>query len=442
MMRVIDMAGVQAVSGRPPLGKDDASEAKNAFGDLLDRETSPGKARGKTMTQDMPDEATSRSKDDAGAENNEMFPPAASPRPDAERSDRGLPGQAAGEASNADAGTASRSDADDREMRLRPAGRARIDWLALRMPKGEDASAAEPDEPRAGNVVPVPPADDASVTISQNVTEELPDARLAASGPRRDERSIDERERPSIRTEASRGNVDVPARMSTPDGSASAGDAADPGLRDIVSRSKSAAPSARQPFASASGEQAPDPSARPVATLSVQTVPAFAASLQSQSQTVVGALRDEVPELARPAPTTVGQPQTAEPMRVLKIQLHPLELGVVTARLSLQGGEMSVELQTETREAASRLSVDSNEIAKALRGLGIEIDRVTVTQQPSGNMQPQGQQTGSERSGERFANEGDAGGRQNGQRSANNGAGGFEGERNAGDSQSSRGVYI
>ncbi|MDF1601666.1 flagellar hook-length control protein FliK [Mesorhizobium sp. YIM 152430] len=447
-MRAIDMAGVQAAPGRPPLGKEDASEAKNAFGDFLDRDASSGRANGAAM-RDMAGEAALRSAHPAEEKVEEFIPMAASNRLNPERSGRNSSDEAGREVSNAAARPASGSDAAGHDdMRIQPAGRARIDWLALTMPKGEDAPAAEPAEPTVEDAEPAPPADDALPTASQKVAEAVPDARLAASGLRRDERAMDDRERPSIRTEASRGSAaDAPPRLSMSQTPANSTETAaptprDPAARDAAARSTNAPLPARQPFASTSAEQAPDMSARPVATLSVQTVPAFAAGLQGPSQTVLGAIRDEVPELARPAAAIAGQPRTAEPMRVLKIQLHPLELGVVTARLSLQGGEMRVELQTETREAASRLAVDSNEIAKALRGLGIEIDRVTVTQQPSGNMQPHGQQAGSERSGERFANEGDAGGRQSGQRGADNGAGGFEGERNAGDSQGSRGVYI
>lgn len=439
-MRVIEMAGVPAAPGRPPLGKD-ASEVKNAFGGFLDRDEGSGKA-GRSAMRDMADETVLRSAHTAGEKVEELFPTAASTRLTPERSEAGR------DVSSADTGPVPGSDAADHDMRFQPAGRARIDWLALRMPKGEDAPAAKSAEPTVENVDFAPPAEDASLNAPQKMAGTLPDARLAASGLRRDERVPEDRQRPSIRAGASRSNAaDAPARLSTP---VNFTETATPTPRDAaareVARSATASLALRQPFASASGEQAPDTSARPVATLSVQTVPAFAAGLQGPSQTVLGTIREEVPELARPAASTIaGQPSTAEPMRILKIQLHPLELGVVTARLSLQGGEMSVELQTETREAASKLAMDSNEIAKALRGLGIEIDRVTVTQSTSNQTQSQGQQnqqSAFERSGERFGSESGESDRQNGQRGANNGAGGFEGERNAGVSQSSRGVYI
>ncbi len=151
------------------------------------------------------------------------------------------------------------------------------------------------------------------------------------------------------------------------------------------------------------------PGARLVTAVSSQTVPAPALVLQGPAQTVVASLGEEVREIARPAAVQNGQPQTSEPMRILKIQLHPLELGTVTARLSLQGGGMTVELQAETREAASKLATDSTEIAKALRGLGIEIDRVTVTQAPSNQTQTQDQSASPNRGHERFDSEGTSG---------------------------------
>jgi hypothetical protein len=64
----------------------------------------------------------------------------------------------------------------------------------------------------------------------------------------------------------------------------------------------------------------------------------------------------------------------------LKIQLHPAELGTVTATLRFAGEQLSIELKVENQQAYSRLSSDSDTIVNALRDLGYEIDRVTVLQ--------------------------------------------------------------
>ncbi|WP_246675299.1 flagellar hook-length control protein FliK [Mesorhizobium sp. B2-3-4] len=70
----------------------------------------------------------------------------------------------------------------------------------------------------------------------------------------------------------------------------------------------------------------------------------------------------------------------AVPTHVLKIELHPAELGVVTAHLRLSGEQLSIELKPETHDAYRRLSSDSEAIVKSLRGLGFEVDKVTILQ--------------------------------------------------------------
>ncbi len=64
----------------------------------------------------------------------------------------------------------------------------------------------------------------------------------------------------------------------------------------------------------------------------------------------------------------------------LKIQLHPAELGMVTATLRFAGERLSIELQVENHEAYRRLSSDSEAIVASLRDRGYDIDRVTVLQ--------------------------------------------------------------
>jgi chemotaxis protein MotD len=64
----------------------------------------------------------------------------------------------------------------------------------------------------------------------------------------------------------------------------------------------------------------------------------------------------------------------------LKVQLHPAELGIVTASLRFAGEQLTVELQVESVEAHQRLSADSDTIVKSLRALGLEVDRVTIQQ--------------------------------------------------------------
>lgn len=438
-MRLVDMPAMQPPSARTMPGREETSDARGAFGDFLDRDAPFKRTDAKIASKEKPDDTVLPDADEAEPAIDGLFAAATSTGSEDGKDGRPEFGDRKSTATSA-----------DQETRLRPPGRAHIDWLALRMPRGDDAPVTDGTALDIENAVPAPAPIDASepsATTSPESAEAIPDARLAAAAARRDERLIDDRQRPSMRSEPVRASTGDAARTQTPSADAKPVEPSprEATARDVTVKSTSE-PLVAQPRSATMPEaHAGDRSARPVATLSVQTIPAFAASLQGPSQAVLGSIRDEVPELARSAATAAGQPQTAEPMRVLKIQLHPLELGVVTAKLSLQGGEMRVELQAETREATSKLAADSNEIAKALRGLGIEIDRVTVTQQPSAQMQSQGQQGQQgafERGGERFAHEGGESGRQNGQRGAGNGTGSFEGERNAGESQGSRGVYI
>jgi chemotaxis protein MotD len=71
---------------------------------------------------------------------------------------------------------------------------------------------------------------------------------------------------------------------------------------------------------------------------------------------------------------------SAQPMRELKIQLHPLDLGVVTAHLRTVGEKLSVELKVDNHQAYDRLNADSDAIIKSLRSLGFDIDSVSIQQ--------------------------------------------------------------
>jgi chemotaxis protein MotD len=70
----------------------------------------------------------------------------------------------------------------------------------------------------------------------------------------------------------------------------------------------------------------------------------------------------------------------AAPAHLLKIELHPAELGSVAASLRLSGEQLSVELKPESHEAYRRLSADADEIRKSLDRLGLSVDTVTVLQ--------------------------------------------------------------
>ncbi|MBX3579376.1 MAG: flagellar hook-length control protein FliK [Rhizobiaceae bacterium] len=67
-------------------------------------------------------------------------------------------------------------------------------------------------------------------------------------------------------------------------------------------------------------------------------------------------------------------------VQTLKVQLNPVELGMVTAQMRFEGEQLSVELQVDNPEAYQRLAVDKETIARSLRALGFEVDQVSVQQ--------------------------------------------------------------
>jgi chemotaxis protein MotD len=133
-----------------------------------------------------------------------------------------------------------------------------------------------------------------------------------------------------------------------------------------------------------------------VTIVSTQVAPAPAAPVAAPSPTgaalVVsldtdGTLKSYATETASALPAG-----DAKPVTTLKLQLHPAELGNVTVQISGSGDEIAIEVQVENSEARHRLSSDSDAIVKSLRGLGYEVERITVQQiAPSANA---GQQQG------------------------------------------------
>lgn len=114
-----------------------------------------------------------------------------------------------------------------------------------------------------------------------------------------------------------------------------------------------------------------------------QSFPAPAQNPMSQTASaLVDALASDGLRQALSTPSTTSQmaSSVAVPTHVLKIELHPAELGVVTASMRLAGEQLSIELKPETHEAYRRLTTDSEAIVKSLRGLGFDVDKVTILQ--------------------------------------------------------------
>lgn len=85
-----------------------------------------------------------------------------------------------------------------------------------------------------------------------------------------------------------------------------------------------------------------------------------------------------VPTVHRAAAANAHAAQAAPSVQTLKIQLQPVELGVVTANLRMAGEQLSVEIEVESIEAYNRLSGETDAIARALRSHGIAVEEVVI----------------------------------------------------------------
>lgn len=333
---------------------------------------------------------------------------------------------------------------------LRMADRLSIDWLSLRMPGRDDAANAEKID-AAEQVASVDGAHAMPSPVASNATEEVDgdgmsaDRQAAAMQTKGGERTNDEKQQRTVtgtearsidgaRTPTTRDPAQNSATVQTIEPQAASAEPADD--RRATTRMQAALERLDERVDTGAPRLQ-------IGSASVQTIPAPSVELQTPARTVLAALSEHAPEMARPVAAATMQQQTTEPMRILRIQLHPLELGVVTAKLSSQGGTMAVELQTETRDAAARLAADSNDIVKSLRGLGIEVDRVTVTQSSSSTTPQTDQQAGNSDRGERFADEaaGRESAREHGKGSAGGGSG-LNGENDVQPVPNQRGVFI
>jgi len=141
-------------------------------------------------------------------------------------------------------------------------------------------------------------------------------------------------------------------------------------------------PDATPPADKALAAVADKPSSTPVTVTAAQSFPAPAPVSQTITA-LAGAIASDggvAPALAASAGLAQPGQAVAAATHLLKIELHPAELGVVTANLRLSGGQLSIELKPENQEAHRRLSADSEALAKSLQGLGFAVDKITVLQ--------------------------------------------------------------
>jgi chemotaxis protein MotD len=85
---------------------------------------------------------------------------------------------------------------------------------------------------------------------------------------------------------------------------------------------------------------------------------------------------------------------TGKVVNMLKIQLHPADLGEVTATMRLSGDQLSVDLKVQTGDAYRQLHADQSHMIDALRAQGYQVDNITVTLSSSADQHDSGRQSG------------------------------------------------
>ncbi|WP_445502343.1 flagellar hook-length control protein FliK [Microvirga sp. G4-2] len=105
-------------------------------------------------------------------------------------------------------------------------------------------------------------------------------------------------------------------------------------------------------------------------------------------QRLASSVRDEVRSMVNEAAEHAATSDRTFPMlsikasdgalRILNLQLHPADLGVVTVKMRLAGDSLEMELHTEREETAQLLRHDSEKLSALLRGSGYRPDAITI----------------------------------------------------------------
>jgi flagellar hook-length control protein FliK len=81
-------------------------------------------------------------------------------------------------------------------------------------------------------------------------------------------------------------------------------------------------------------------------------------------------------------------------MEVLKLKLHPAELGQMEVAIRKKASAVSIQIRVDNIDAVTSLSADLGAIQAGLKSLGYQVDAVIIEHANSGSAEPPGQQTG------------------------------------------------
>jgi len=80
----------------------------------------------------------------------------------------------------------------------------------------------------------------------------------------------------------------------------------------------------------------------------------------------------------RTDPVALPANSTAQPLKVLTVQLHPAELGVVTIRIALRNDTLELQIETDRHDTARLVHADREALSSQLRSAGYGVETLTV----------------------------------------------------------------
>ena len=83
--------------------------------------------------------------------------------------------------------------------------------------------------------------------------------------------------------------------------------------------------------------------------------------------------------VAQPGGAASAFPATAGPVKVLHMQLHPAELGMLEIRMKLSDAGLELHIAASRHETLALLKSDQDALANVIRGAGHALEEVTVT---------------------------------------------------------------
>jgi flagellar hook-length control protein FliK len=130
------------------------------------------------------------------------------------------------------------------------------------------------------------------------------------------------------------------------------------------------------------GKKTDGPSSLPTAMLQRIAGAVLAEAQQMSAQLKMRGLEIDGPQVLTSAKASEGA------VRLLNIQLHPADLGLITVRMRLSGDGLETEIEVTKEETAQLLKNDAEKLSGLLRGSGFRPDLLTIHTGQTGSAGP------------------------------------------------------